>query len=141
MKMKLLIIILSPLLLQGCVNLYPIGGAILGGAGGAAVGGPAGAAIGGGAGATAGAMIAGDKELAKAKEEIKALSTGDVNKLVQMKLEEAKSGGFFDSMLAGVYSFVKLALIGLILWNVVPIVYTRYVQKKAANGTPPKVEE
>ena len=139
--MKSLILLLSPLLLTGCVSMYPIGGAILGGAGGAAVGGIPGAAVGAGAGATAGALASGNKELKKAKEEIKALSTGDVNKLVQMRLEEAKSGGFFDSMLEGVYSFVKLALIGLILWNVVPIVYTRYVQKKAANGTPEKIEE
>ena len=136
--MKYLFIAMT-LTLGGCSSLYPVGGAILGGGAGS-FGGPVTAAMGAGAGATAGQLLAGDKELKKAKEEIKALSTGDVNKLVQMRMEEAKDGGFFDSVLDGVYSFIKLALLGLVLWNVVPIAITWISHKKlkAQNGNSTK---
>ena len=138
--MTRLIVILLPLILTGCAALYPIGGAVLGGAAGSPFG-IGGAALGAGAGAAGGALLAGDKELKDAKEEIKLLSTGDVNALVQKRLEEAKDGGFFDSIMEEVYGFVKLALIGLVLWNVVPIIYTRYVHKKAGNGSPEKTKK
>jgi hypothetical protein len=36
-------------------------------------------------------------------------------------------------MLDEIYGFLKLCLIGVILWNVVPLIYTRYVHNKAQN--------
>ena len=62
---------------------------------------------------------------------VKAISEGDVQKLVQLQLDEKMDDGFFDSMLDEVYGFLKLCLVGVILWNVVPIIYTRYVHNKA----------
>ena len=120
-------------------TFYPTVGGVVGGAVGS-LGGPVTAAAAAGAGVMVGEMAKGNEDLKKAKEEIKALSTGDVNKLVQMRLEEAKSGGFFDSVLDGVYSFIKLALLGLVLWNVVPIAITWISHKKlkAQNGNSTK---
>ena len=69
-----------------------------------------------------------NKGLAK---KVNALSEGDVQKLVQLQLDEQMDNGFFDSMLDEVYGFLKICLVGVILWNVVPIIYTRYVHKKA----------
>ena len=139
--MKYLLIAILPLVLTSCSMrpLYAPFGAVVGGAAGSFAG-PMGAGLGAGAGSAAGSLLAGNAELESAKEEIKALSTGDVNKLVQMRLEEAKEGGFFDSVLDGVYSFVKLALLALVLWNVVPIAITWISHKKlkAQNGIPAK---
>jgi len=39
--------------------------------------------------------------------------------------------GFMDEALDTVYGFIKLCLIGVLLWNILPILYTRYVLKKA----------
>jgi uncharacterized membrane protein YdjX (TVP38/TMEM64 family) len=64
----------------------------------------------------------------------KAISEGDVQKLVQQQLDEKMDDGFFDSMLDEVYGFLKLCLMGVILWNIIPIIYTRYVQKKSNNN-------
>ena len=127
--MKSWLIIFIPLCLSSCSSLYPIGGAIIGGAGGSVMG-PAGAAVGSGAGAAAGQILAKEKDLEEAQETIKALTTGDVDKLVELRLQEAKEGGFFDSMLEGVYDFIKLVVLALVLWNVLPLVYTFLSNKK-----------
>lgn len=136
--MKHSIIVILSLFMASCSfrPLYAPLGAVVGGAAGS-IAGPMGAGLGAGAGSAAGSLLAGNDELEDAKEEIKALSTGDVNKLVQMRLEEAKEGGFFDSILDGVYSFVKLVLLGVVLWQVVPIAITWMSHKKlkAQNGT------
>ena len=105
---------------------------------GAVVGGPAGAAVGAGIGWGAGTGVKLVKENKDLGAQVNALTEGDVDKFIELKLKEKKESGFFDSMLDGVYSFIKLVLVILILWNVVPIVYTRYVQKKAANGNTKK---
>lgn len=112
-----------------CASLYPIGGAVIGGGIGS-LGGPAGAAVGAGAGAAGGQILAKDKDLEEAKEKIEALTTGDVDKLVELRLQEAKEGGFFDSLLEGVYDFIKLTVLVLVLWNVLPLVYTFLSNKK-----------
>ena len=130
------------LTLQGCASFYPIGGALLGGAGGAAIGGVPGAAIGGASGAAAGQILAKDREATKLKDHIKALSTGDVNKLVELRMEEAKSSGFFDSILDEFYSLMKLVCLGLILWTGIPIVWTYLLKREVKviqkNGTATK---
>ena len=76
-------------------------------------------------------------ELARGEEKvkaqatiIKALSTGDVDKLVQQGLEDAKKSGFFDSILDEVYGLLQLVVIGLGLWVAVPLLYTMFVHRK-----------
>ena len=117
-------------LFNGCASLYPIGGAIVGGGAGSLAG-PAGAAIGAGAGAAAGQILAKDEDLKEAKDTIKAISKGDVEALVAQAA--GKNKGFIDEALDAVYGLIKLVCVGLILWNIVPIIYTRYVHKKT-NG-------
>ena len=63
--------------------------------------------------------------------QVKAISEGDVQELVQQQLDKKMDDGFFDSMLDEVYGFLKLCLVGVILWNVVPLIYTRYVHNKS----------
>jgi hypothetical protein len=116
----------------GCskATFYPLAGSV-GGATVGALGGPGpaagGAALGWGVGKGA-QLMEENKGLAN---KAKALSEGDVQKLVQLQLDEKMDDGFFDSMLDEVYGFLKLCLVGVILWNVVPIIYTRYVHNKA----------
>ena len=116
----------------GCskATFYPLAGSV-GGATVGALGGPGpaagGAALGWGVGKGA-QLMEENKGLAN---KAKALSEGDVQKLVQLQLDEKMDDGFFDSMLDEVYGFLKLCLIGVILWNVVPLIYTRYVHNKS----------
>ena len=56
-----------------------------------------------------GQLAKGAKE--ETKEVIELLTTGDVDALVRKRLEEAKSGGFFDSIVSGVYNVLKVAAI------------------------------
>jgi len=121
-----------PLLLSGCATLYPVGGAILGGGAGSLAG-PFGAAMGAGCGAAAGSMLAGDKELKQTKEELKALTSGDVAKMIELQAGKEQSG--FDAVIDGVYRVLWLLGIFGLLWVFVPIIYTRFLHKKIkANG-------
>ena len=114
-------------------SFYPV----LGATGGAAVG-----SLGGPATAAGGAAVGwGVGEVSKYMEhnkhltnQVKALSEGDVQLLVQNQLDESMDNGFFDGLLTEIYGLLKLCLIGVVLWNVIPIIYTRYVHKKAKNG-------
>lgn len=115
----------------GCskASFYPV----LGATGGAAVGslgGPGtaagGAAVGWGVGEVS-KYVEQNKHLS---DQVKALSEGDVQELVQLQLDEAKDNGFFDSILTEIYGLLKICIIGVVLWNVIPIIYTRYVHKK-----------
>ena len=108
-----------PLLLSGCATLYPIGGAILGGGAGSLAG-PFGAAMGAGCGAAAGSMLAGDKELKQTKEELKALTSGDVAKMIELQAGKEQSG--FDAVIDGVYRVLWLLGIFGLLWVFVPII-------------------
>jgi hypothetical protein len=110
-------------------SFYPLAGSVAGGATGS-LGGPVTAGLGAGAGWAAGEIAKGNKDLEEAHETIEALTTGDVDKLVQQKLEEARDGGFFDGILDEVYGFLKLCIIGVALFFIVPLLYTRHVHKK-----------
>ena len=135
--MKYLLIIFLTLGLTGCSSfrsLYPIGGAIVGGGIGS-LGGPGGAALGAGAGAAVGEILEGDGELSDAKEEveeakevIEALSKGDVDKLVQLKLEEQK--GTFDKVIDGIYRILWLLGIAAALWFILPIIWAKWHVRK-----------
>ena len=63
--------------------------------------------------------------------QVQALSEGDVQQLVKNQLDESMDNGFFDSLLTEFYGLLKVCLVGVVLWNVIPIIYTRYVHKKA----------
>ena len=133
------LIILAPLLFASCSMrpLYgPLGAALGGGVG--SIAGPAGAAIGAGAGAAGGQLLAGDQELKKAQQTIGALSRGDVEGLIAAGMGQQK--GFMDEALDAVYGFVKLCLVGIVLWQLVPILYTRYIHKKHTNGNVEKIK-
>ena len=134
-------LIMICLTFQGCASFYPIGGALLGGGAGSLAG-PVGGALGGATGAAAGQILAKDSETTKLKDHIQALTTGDVNKLVELRMEEAKSSGFFDSILDEFYSLMKLVCLGLILWTGIPIVWTYLLKREVKvikeNGTATK---
>ena len=103
---------------------YPVGGAIAGGAVGSLAG-PGGAGVGSGIGYGAGKLgqLASDN-----KDLVKAISEQDVQALVEAGMGKQK--GWMDEALETVYDFIKLCLIGVLLWNILPILYTRYVLKK-----------
>ena len=130
--MKRLLIAFLVLSFTGCAirDAYPIAGAVAGAGGGAAIGGVPGAVIGSGVGYGAGKL----GQLAdENKDLVKAITEKDVQKMLELSLGKQK--GWMESALDTVYGFIKLCLIGIILWNLVPIIYTRYVHKKAsANG-------
>ena len=119
------------LVLSGCSarNFYPLAGSVGGGSAGA-IGGPVTAGLGAGAGWAAGEIAKGNKDLEEAKDTISALTTGDVDELVQQRLEDARDGGFFDGILDEVYGFLKLCIIGLAAFFIIPLLYTRHVHKK-----------
>ena len=106
---------------------YPTMGAVVGGGAGALAG-PGGAALGAGAGAIVGELAQGEEKVQEQATIIKALSTGDVQKLVDNEMK--KSEGKVSEMLDGLWAFLRWCLIGVILWNVVPLLYTMYVHRK-----------
>lgn len=114
-------------------SLYSTGGAIVGGGTGALVsGGNIGAAaLGAGAGSAAGSLVAMDSTQRQSQKDLyEALTKGDVTSLVDAKLESAKNNGFFDGVLSEVYGVIKLCVIGLALWILVPMIYTHWHSKK-----------
>ena len=127
------------LFLGGCSfrALYPTAGAVIGGGAGSVIG-PVGGAIGAGAGAATGQLLAGDEELQDAKDTITAISRGDVEGM--LAAATGKQKGFVDEAIDGVVGFVKLCLIFLVLWNLIPIIYTRYIHKKHSNGNSEKTD-
>tara|TARA_R100000808_G_scaffold5637_1_gene16980 strand:+ start:1422 stop:1835 length:414 start_codon:yes stop_codon:yes gene_type:complete len=127
------------LFLGGCSfrALYPTAGAVIGGGAGS-IAGPVGGAIGAGAGAATGQLLAGDEELQDAKDTITAISRGDVEGM--LAAATGKQKGFVDEAIDGVIGFVKLCLIFLVLWNLIPIIYTRYIHKKHSNGNSEKTD-
>ena len=121
----------------GCskASFYPA----LGATGGAAVGslgGPGAAAGGAAVGWGVGEVSKYMEENAHLTQQVKALSEGDIKQLVNNQLDESMDNGFFDGMLTEIYGLLKVCLIGVVLWNVIPIIYTRYVHKKAKNRVP-----
>jgi len=130
--MKSLFAALLVLTFTGCnvTSMYPVAGAVGGAGAGAAVGGVPGAIIGSGVGYGSGKLgqLASDN-----KDLVKAITEKDVQALLEAGIGKQK--GFIEEALDTIYGFIKLCLIGIVLWNLVPIIYTRYVHKKAsANG-------
>ena len=61
---------------------------------------------------------------------VEALTSGDVNALVENKLKNAADEGFFDGVLTEIYGVIKLCVIGCALWFLVPMIYSHWRAKK-----------
>ena len=113
---------------SGCASLYPIGGAVVGGAAGSLAG-PAGAALGAGAGAAGGQILAKDRETTELREQLKALTQGDVAKMIELQAGKEQSG--FNAVIDGIYRVLWLLGVGMILWFVLPWIWAKSHVKKA----------
>ena len=124
-----LILICLIALMSSCSwkSLAPtIGGGV--GAGVGSIGGIPGAVAGGTLGAGAGQLV---KELDandKAQQTISALSQGDVQKLVEIGLEEQK--GWFSQTLENLYKFLGIIIVCIGLFFMCDIWWTRHLSKK-----------
>ena len=107
-------------------TFYPLAGAALGGGAGA-LGGPATAAVGAVAGTAVGEVAKGGADLQDAREEIQALTTGDVEKLLEIRMEQERGG--VAKALDGVYKVLMIFGFLCLGFVIVPVIYTRYVQK------------
>jgi len=121
----------SLLFFGGCSlkKFYPLAGSVVGGSAGS-IGGPVSAGLGAGAGWTVGELAKGDAELKEAKETIVALTTGDVDALVEKKLKEKKDSGFFDSILDGVYDILKIGIMVVAAYMVVQLWFSKHIHTK-----------
>ena len=114
---------------------YPVTGAVVGATGGS-IAGPGGAAAGTavGYGVGKGAQLMSENE--ELAETVEALTKGEVDELVAERLREGlKKGmesqtGALATAKQGIYDFIKWCSIGVVLWNLVPLVYTMLVHKK-----------
>lgn len=114
-------------------SLLPPSLAIVGGAAGAATtgGSPMGAALGAGAGSAAGSLMVMDSTAREDKQMmVEALTSGDVNALVENKLKNAANEGFFDGILTEIYGVIKLCVIGCAAWFIVPMIYSHWRAKR-----------
>ena len=119
------IAIVGIILLSGCSlkTFYPLGGAVVGGGVGA-IGGPLTGAAGAGLGYSAGELAKGNEDLEEAKDTIKALSTGDVQALVDKELDKQKSS--FDGIVDGIYRILWYLGIACALWFVLPMIWAKW---------------
>lgn len=101
-------------------------GAIGGGLG--AIGGPGTAFAGAGLGAAAGQIVKGEEKVKQQAEELKALSEGDVKKLLELKLKEER--GWYESVMQDIYDILKLSAIGLAVVYLAQFLYHRHFTKK-----------
>ena len=123
-------IVIGCMLFTGCLSMKQlaptIGGATGAGLGGLA-GGIPGAVVGGTLGAGSGQLIQELDRNDKAQKTLTALTQGDVQKLIQVGLEDQKT--WTQKVLDGFYSLLKWSAIGLAVYLVVPILYTRHKTK------------
>lgn len=126
-------------------KFYPLGGAVIGGSAGA-LGGPVTGGLGAGAGWTVGELAKDDEtiqetktELQDAKETIQALTTGDVEALLQKESEKQK--GFVAKLEDSIYSLLKIVGVVVGLLVLTPIIYTRLKCRKTLQMLGLKDEE
>lgn len=117
------------LLLTGCKmsSLYPGMGAV-GGAGVGAIAGPGGAAGGAAVGWGVGKGAQLMEENQQLSDTVSALSEGDVQALVAAQMGEQQ--GWVEETMQGFWTTVKFCLIGLVVWQVVPLI----LHKRLSNG-------
>ena len=137
--MRNLLIAFLSLAFAGCnmTSMAPMGGAVVGGGTGALLGGPAGGAIGAGLGYGAGKLTALASEN---KDLVKAITEKDVQALLEAGMGQQK--GFIEEALDTIYGFIKLCLIGVLIYTLAPILYTRYILRKVIkdNGKDKKAD-
>ena len=112
-------------------SLYPVAGSVSGAAIGgiAGPGGAAAGALGGyGAGAVAQAKADGKSDAATAVETLQALSEGDVQKLLDMKMEE--HGSKLDDVTSTIWTTLKSAALIVVAFFLIPIFWSRQNHKK-----------
>lgn len=110
-------------------QFYPTGGAIVGGAVGSLAG-PVGSGLGAGSGALLGEVARGNEEIQEAKETITALTTGDVDKMMELKLKEHT--GLFESFTSGIKRVLSIALVFLLIYLAIPIFVAKKCSKNEA---------
>lgn len=103
-------------------------GATVGGGAGALVGGPAGGAIGAFAGAASGEVMKSQDAVEEAAAKVEAITTGDVQKLVEMQLNEHK--GWFEKTVSGIYDIMMITALATVLYFVFHFWYGRHFAKK-----------
>ena len=101
-------------------------GAVGGGVG--ALGGPGTAFAGAAAGAAAGQIIKESDKVEAQAEKIKALSEGDISKLVELKLKEER--GWFEKTIDGVYQILMISALGMGLYAVFNFWHGRKLAQK-----------
>ena len=106
-------------------------GAVGGGVG--AIGGPGTAFAGAGLGAAAGQIIKESDTVQSQAEKLKALSEGDVSKLVELKLKEER--GWFEKMINGVYDILMISALGMVLYMVFNYWHGRKLVRKINNNS------
>ena len=126
-------ILLLTLACAGCSlsSLYPVAGSVSGAAIGgiAGPGGAAAGALGGyGAGALAQAPSDGKSDAATAVETLQALSEGDVQKLLELKMQE--QGSKIDGMMSTVWMTLKIAALVVLAFFLIPVFWSRQNHKK-----------
>ena len=109
-------------------KLYPTAGATVGAGAGALLGGPAGGALGAFAGAASGEVLKSEAEVKEAIETVEALSKGDVEALVKIKMDEHK--GWFEKTVDGIYDILKITALATGLYFIFHFWYGRHIAKK-----------
>ena len=104
-------------------------GAVGGGVG--ALGGPGTAFAGAGLGAAAGQIIKESDKVERQAEKLKALSEGDVSKLVELKLKEER--GWFEKTINGVYDILMVSALGMVLYMVFNYWHGRRLAQRIRN--------
>lgn len=109
-------------------SLYPVAGATVGAGAGALVGGPAGGALGGFAGAASGEVLKSEAEVKAAIKKAEAISKGDVEALLKIKMDEHK--GWFEKTVDGIYDVLMIAALATGLYFIFHFWYGRHFAKK-----------
>ena len=92
--------------------------------------GPVGSGLGAGSGALLGEVARGNEEIQEAKETITALTTGDVDKMMELKLKEHT--GLFESFTSGIKRVLSRALVFLLIYLAIPIFVAKKCSKNEA---------
>ena len=79
-----------------------------------------------------------DEEVSKKIDAVDdLLNRGDATALIEQSIGEQK--GWIEQTIDGVINLIILCVIGLVLWNVVPILYSRFLHKKMKVEKPPRI--
>lgn len=111
----------------------PFAGSVVGGGTGALAG-PAGGAVGAGTGYAVGKLyVAEEKEREQMQFQmdiVENLTKGDAAAIAEQVLEKKKKEGFFNELTDGIWQVLRLVGLGIAVFLLVPIIYTRFLHKK-----------